>query len=34
MDARAQNGIAGLDKWLSTDIALLKDSHSVPRGNN
>lgn len=26
MDAPVQNGIAGLDKWLRTDLALLKRS--------
>lgn len=30
MDAPVQNGIAGLDKWFSTDLALLKDRHRRP----
>lgn len=30
MDAPVQNGNAGLDKWFSTDIALLKDRHKQP----
>lgn len=30
MDTPVQNGIAGPDKWFSTDIALLKDRHRQP----